>query len=304
MAAMTRLNALRNSKIGPLPFDVAAAVVTLYLVWGSTYLAIKFAVADMPPYLMLAVRFGVAGGVLLLLMRARHLPMPTRREWWGSGTVGALLLVGGMGSVGMAESLGAPSSLAAVMVATMPLWLTLFLAFMGERAGRNEYVAMGLGLLGVVLLNLSGGLRSNPTAAVLLLGSPFAWALGSALSRKLPQAHGGMGSAVQMLVAGALFLPLGLLRGERVASLPSLGSGLALLYLITFGSLLGFSAYVFLLNQRIRPALLTSYAYVNPVVAVLLGMAFAGERLGLTAWAGMAVVVLSVVMVVGTGRRH
>lgn len=264
---MMRLAALRSRKIGPLPFDVALAMAILYVVWGSTYLAIKFAVADMPPYLMLTVRFGEAGAILYGFQRARHMPNPTTQQWRGSGIVGTLLLVGGMSSVGLAESFGAPSSLAAVVVATMPLWLTLFLAFMGERAGRNEYIAMAIGLLGVLLLNFDGGLRSNRGAALLLLGSPVAWALGSALSCKMPQAPGGMGSAVQMLVAGAVFLPLGLLRGERVVCLPSVGSALALLYLIVFGSLIGFSAYVYLLNQRVRPSLLTSYAYVNPLVA-------------------------------------
>lgn len=295
---MTRLAALRKSKLGPIPFDVVVALLILYVLWGSTYLAIKFAVADMPPYLMLSVRFGLAGGIMFVVMRLRRMPNPTKRQWLGSAAVGVMLLVGGMGSVGLAQSFGAPSGLAAGMVATMPLWLTLFLGFMGERAGRGEYVAMAVGLVGVLLLNFETGLRSNPLAAVLLLVSPISWALGSALSRKLPQASGGMGAAVQMLAAGALFVPFGLLRGERVTAMPSLGSGLALVYLIFFGSLIGFSAYVFLLNQRVRPSLMTSYAYINPVVAVLLGIAFAGERLGLPGVLGMIVVVLSVVLVV------
>jgi len=304
MTAVTRLAGLRKRSVGPVSFEVAVAVLILYVIWGSTYLAIKFAVVDMPPYLMLAVRFGVAGGALFAFMRWRGVPNPTRRQWLGSAVVGSLLLVTGMGSVGMAQSLGAPSGLAAVMVATMPLWLTLFLAFMGERAGKSEYAAMAVGLAGVLLLNLETGLRSNPLAAGLLLVAPMSWALGSALSRKLPQASGGIGTAVQMLAAGAIFVPFGLLRGERVTALPSLASGLALAYLVVFGSLIGFSAYVFLLNARVRPALLTSYAYVNPVVAVLLGMAFAGEQLGLPGVVGMAIVVLSVVLVVrSAGRR-
>ena len=298
MNRVTRLRALRSRKLGPVPFDVAVALAILYVVWGSTYLAIRFAVEDLPPYLMLAVRFGVAGGLMYAFVRSRGGGAGTPRQWLGSAVTGVLLLVGGMGSVGLAQSFGAPSGLAAVMVATMPLWLTLFFALMGERTGRGDYVGMVIGLLGVLLLNLETGLRSNPLAAALLLVSPFSWALGSALSRKLPQAPGGMGSAVQMLAAGVVFVPLGLLRGERVVAVPSTGSLLALGYLITIGSLVGFSAYVYLLNQRVRPALLTSYAYVNPVVAVLLGMTFAGERLGAAGMAGMAVVVLSVLLVV------
>jgi len=298
MGRVTRQRTLRSRQVGPVPLEIAVALLILYVVWGSTYLAIKFAVEDMPPYLMLAVRFGVAGCLMYGYVRLRRAPTGTPREWLGSAAVGVLLLVGGMGSVGLAQSFGAPSGLAAVMVATMPLWLTLFLTLMGERTGWRDFVGMGVGLLGVLLLNLESGLRGNPLAALFLLVSPFSWALGSALSRKLPQAPGGMGSAVQMLAAGLLFVPLGLMRGERVADVPSTGSLVALGYLILMGSLVGFSAYVYLLNQRVRPALLTSYAYVNPVVAVLLGMAFAGERLGAAGLAGMVVVVVSVLMVV------
>lgn len=298
MGRVTRLRALRSRRVGPVPFDVAAALLILYVVWGSTYLAIRFAVEELPPYLMLAVRFGLAGGLMFAFMRARGAKNPTLRQWSGSAAIGTLLLVGGMGSVGLAQSLGAPSGLAAVMVATMPLWLTVILTVMGERSSRRDFIALGVGLGGVLLLNLDAGLRSNPLAAVLLLASPFSWALGSALSRNLPQAPGAMGSAAQMLVAGALFVPLGLLRGERLMGVPSASSLLALGYLVVFGSLIGFSAYVYMLNQRVRPALLTSYAYVNPVVAVLLGVAFAGERLGAAGLAGMTVVVLSVLLVV------
>lgn len=293
----------RRGAAASVSLEVAVALVILYLVWGSTYLAIKIAVEELPPYLMLAVRFGVAGTIMYAYSRMRGAANPSGRQWLGSAAVGVLLLVGGMGSVGLAQAFGAPSGLAAVMIATMPLWLTLLLALGGERTNRRDYVAMALGIVGVLLLNLDSGLRSNPVAALLLLVSPFSWALGSALSRKLPQAAGGMGSAAQMLAAGALFVPLGLVRGESLGAWPSVGPALALAYLVVFGSLIGFSAYVYLLNQRVRPALMTSYAYVNPVVAVLLGAWFAGERLTLPALAGMTVIVLSVLAVVRAAPR-
>ncbi len=287
-----------------MTFDVAVALFILYFIWGSTYLAIRYAVEDLPPYLMLFVRFVLAGLLMYGYMKLRGEKHPPLKQWLGSSAIGVLLLVGGMGSVGLAQSFGAPSGLAAVMVATMPLWLTLLLAFGGERAGRGEYVGMALGLLGVLLINLEGDMRSNPLAAGLLLVAPFSWALGSALSRRLPQAPGGMGSAAQMLAAGLVFLPLGLLRGETITGPPTLSSGLALAYLVVFGSLIGFSAYVYLLNARVRPALLTSYAYVNPVVAVLLGVVFAGERLGLPGLLGMSVVVVGVVLVLRSSSRR
>ena len=287
-----------------MTFDVAVALFILYFIWGSTYLAIRYAVEDLPPYLMLFVRFVLAGLLMYGYMKLRGEKHPPLKQWLGSSAIGVLLLVGGMGSVVLAQSFGAPSGLAAVMVATMPLWLTLLLAFGGERAGRGEYVGMALGLLGVLLINLEGDMRSNPLAAGLLLVAPFSWALGSALSRRLPQAPGGMGSAAQMLAAGLVFLPLGLLRGETITGPPTLSSGLALAYLVVFGSLIGFSAYVYLLNARVRPALLTSYAYVNPVVAVLLGVVFAGERLGLPGLLGMSVVVVGVVLVLRSSSRR
>lgn len=297
MARMKSDAAVNPQRGARIQFDILIAILILYFIWGSTYLAIKFAVEDMPPYLMLAVRFGVAGGLLYALMRLRGSERPTRKEALGSAAIGVLLLVTGMGSVGLAQSLGAPSGLAAVMVATMPLWFTLFLRFQGERSRAADYVAMGLGMLGVVLLNLDGGLGGGPVVVLLLLAAPFSWALGSALARKLPQAPGGMGSAVQMLAAGVLFVPLGFLRGEQVTAWPSTSGAVALLYLIIFGSLVGFSAYIYLLNKRVRPALMASYAYVNPVVAVVLGILFAGERFGPPAFIGMGVVVLSVVLV-------
>jgi len=301
---MSRIRALRSRNVGPVTFDVAVALFILYFIWGSTYLAIRYAVEDLPPYLMLFVRFVLAGLLMYGYMKLRGEKHPPLKQWLGSSAIGVLLLVGGMGSVGLAQSFGAPSGLAAVMVATMPLWLTLLLAFGGERAGRGEYVGMALGLLGVLLINLEGDMRSNPLAAGLLLVAPFSWALGSALSRRLPQAPGGMGSAAQMLAAGLVFLPLGLLRGETITGPPTLSSGLALAYLVVFGSLIGFSAYVYLLNARVRPALLTSYAYVNPVVAVLLGVVFAGERLGLPGLLGMSVVVVGVVLVLRSSSRR
>src|SRR5690554_1697907 len=151
---VSRLRTLRRRNIGPVTFDVALALLILYVIWGSTYLAIKFAVEDLPPYLMLSVRFVLAGALMYGFMAWRGEKRPPLRQALGSAAVGVLLLVGGMGTVGLAQSFGAPSGLAAVMVATMPLWLTLLLAFGGERAGRGEDLGMFIGLVGVVLINM------------------------------------------------------------------------------------------------------------------------------------------------------
>jgi drug/metabolite transporter (DMT)-like permease len=281
---------------------VAVALAVLYFVWGSTYLGIKLAVVSFPPYHMLAMRFGAAALLLAGFLKLRGSPWPALKELLGSALVGVLLLVGGLGSVAWAESLGAPSGLAAVMVATMPLWLSLFVGLAGERTGPREVAAMLLGLGGVVLLSRGGELGMHPLAFLLLLMGPVMWAFGSALSRRLPHVQGAMGSAVQMAAAALLLVPLGVLRGERWAHAPSLASVAALAYLALFGSLLAFSAYVFLLNERVRPALLSSYAYVNPVVAVFLGVLLGGERVGPAELAGTAVVLVSVVLVIASPR--
>lgn len=281
-------------------FVVAAALGVLYLVWGSTYLAIKLAVETLPPYTMLSVRFLLAGGLLYGFLRFRGARNPTPVEWRSSALVGTLLLVTGLGSVTLAESMGVSSGVAAVVVSTMPLWFALFTLFWGGRVGVSEWLGMGLGLLGVALLNAEADLRANPVAAVILFFAPVGWAFGSVWSSRLPQPPGMMASAAQMLTAGLVFIPVALLRGESLTRVPSLNSSLALVYLTTFGSLLAYSAYVYLLGRSLRPALLSSYAYVNPVVAVFLGL-FVGERISPTGFVGVGVILLGVVLAV-TGK--
>jgi len=297
------LAGLRPGENGAMA-SVALALATLYVVWGSTYLAIKLAVAAFPPDLMLALRFGAASLLLGAALKARGVPWPSGRQLLGSAAVGLLLLVGGLGSVATAESLGAPSGLAAVMVATMPLWLTFFVAFLGERPRVTEVLAMLLGVAGAALLGRGGALGGDRTAFWLLLLGPMSWAFGSAASRRLPHAEGGMGSAVQMGAAALVLLALGLARGERIAQPPGAIGIAALAYLVVFGSLLAFSAYVFLLDRRVRPSLMTSYVYANPVIALLLGAGLAGERPTPVALLGTGIIVASVVLVVSRRGAH
>ena len=283
--------------------SVAFPLLVLYLVWGSTYLGIKVAIETIPPFYMQAARFLIAGSVLYLFLRLRGEAHPTRREWLGSALIGGVLLIGGTGLVTLAQALGVSSGVAAVVVSTMPLWLALFARLHGGRVGRLEWTGMLIGLLGVVLLNLGSDLRANPLAGLLLFLAPVSWAFGSFWSPRVRQADGLMASAAQMLAAGVMFGLLGLLRGEAFVRVPSAGSGLALLYLVTFGSLLAYSTYVSLLSRNVRPAVLGSYAYVNPVVAVLLGVLFAGETVSAAGLLGMGVIVAGVVMAVGAKTK-
>lgn len=205
------------------------ALGVLYFVWGSTYLAIKFAVETIPPFYMNALRFLIAGGALYLVLRLRGRANPTLTQWRGSALIGGLLLVGGTGLVTLAEALGVSSGVAAVVISTMPLWFALFVSFRGDRIGRLEWTGMMIGLLGVALLNLGSDLQANPLGSLLLFLAPISWALGSFLSPRLPRPEGLMASATQMLTAGGLFILFGLLRGESFERVPSLGSSLALL---------------------------------------------------------------------------
>ncbi|PZA08558.1 MULTISPECIES: drug/metabolite exporter YedA [unclassified Meiothermus] len=275
---------------------VLAALLALYLIWGSTYLAIVYMVETMPALLATGVRFLVAGGGMFLVLRLRGAPAPTRREWWGAAWVGTLLMGGGMGMVALGESLGVASGLAATIIATMPLWLALFGRLWGEKTRGLEWLGMALGFAGVALLMLEGNLRSNLLGTLLIFLAPVCWAFGSAWSRHMTLPKGMMGSAAEMLVGGGVLVVMGTLLGERFTQLPSLSSLAAWAYLVVFGSVVGYSAYMFLLS-RVRPALAGSYAYVNPVVAVLLGVALAAEPITLVTLVALPVILLGVGLV-------
>lgn len=278
--------------------SILLSLGALYFIWGSTYLAIRFAVETMPPYYMMAARFLLAGSVLYLFLRWRGRARPTASQWLGSALIGGLLLVGGVGSVSLAESLGVSSGMAAVVVSTMPLWYALFVRLTGDHIGRLEWLGMVVGLIGVGLLNMGTDLKTSPIATTLLFVAPISWALGSVWSRSLPHPDGLLASATEMLTAGAMFAVLGLVRGEMLTRLPSFSSGAALLYLVTFGSLLGYSAYIYLLSRDVRPTVLTSYTYVNPIIAVLLGVMLAGETVSASGLLGMGIVLIGVVLAV------
>lgn len=279
---------------------VLVALLAVYLSWSSTYLAIKFALESLPPLFMMGIRFFVCGiGVYLwLLMRGGR--NPGLREWWWSGVIGTFLMLGGSAGVAYAEQWVA-SGLAALVIATTPLWTVLFAAIWKHRPNRTEWIGLGTGFCGIVLLNLGGDLRANPFGAGLLLLAAMSWAFGSAWSRQLPLPKGMMAGAAQMITGGAVVMITGFALGERVTALPTLRAFLAVVYLGVVGSLVGFTAYTYLLN-RVRPSLATSYAYVNPVLALLLGLWLGGERVGLLEVWAMGII-LAGVLLVAVGQR-
>lgn len=275
---------------------IGLALLALYLIWGSTYLAMLFAIKGFPPFMMAGLRFVVAGGLMYAYLRWRGAPAPTRAQWASCAGVGSLLLLGGNGAVAYAEQTVA-SGIAALVVATVPLWTLLFAALWKKYPTRRELMGVLVGFGGMVVLNLEGNLRGSPTGAVILLLASASWAFGSVWSWRLPLPGGMMNSAAQMLGGGFALMAMSFAMGEHLADVPSLKAAAALAYLVVFGSFVAFSAYQYLLHT-VRPAVATSYAYVNPPIAVLLGVALAGERLSLLEMAGMGVILAGVVLVV------
>ena len=263
-----------------------AAFVAVYVIWGSTYLAIRFAVQTLPPLLMASARFVVAGLIVLLWARLRdRAAWPTRVEWRVGLISGALLLLGGNGGVSWAEQ-RVPSGIAALLVAVVPVFMVLleWLRPDGTRPRAPVFAGVGLGLAGLALLvgpdALRGGARSDAIGALVLVLASLSWAAGSLYTKLAPKATSGtMATGTQMLAGGLALFAAAVVAGEPARldlAHASTNSLIAFLYLLTFGSLIGFTAYVYLLAHT-TAAKASTYAYVNPVVAVLLGWAIGHE---------------------------
>lgn len=271
---------------------IILSLLSLYFIWGSTYLAIRIAIVSFPPLLMTGFRFVLAGVIIFGFLRWRGAAMPTRLQARNAALIGVMLLAGGTGVVSFAQK-EVDSGLAATAVATVPLWAALFSGIWERFPSRREWVGIGVGLCGIVLLNFNDGLRGSQLGAILLLIAPMSWAFGSMWGRQVTQPSGLMATAFQMLGGGAVLLVVGALMGEQVAPVITLESVLALVYLIVFGALVAFSAYTYLLKHT-RPAIATSYAYVNPVVAVLLAAAAGDAPLTIEGIAATTIILIGV----------
>lgn len=289
---------------------VLLAFAAVYVVWGSTYLAIRFAIESLPPFLMAGIRFAAAGLLLYAIIRPRSVVPPTPANWKAAAIVGGLMLVGGNGLVCWAEQT-VPSGWAALIIATVPLWLVVFdwLIHHGPRPTVRIIVGLVAGLGGVAMLigtPAGGSARGHLLGGLALMAACVFWALGSLHSRRatLPSSP-FMATAMQMTAGGALLLLLGTVSGEwsRVNfGVISLKSLLALGYLVFFGSILALTAYTWLLRVT-TAARVSTYAYVNPVVAMFLGYALADEPLSMRVLIAAAVILGSVV-VISTGKQR
>ncbi len=282
------------------------ALVALYIVWGSTYLAIRFSVETIPPFLHAALRFLISGAILFIWRRAAGDPAPTLSNWKSTAIVGTALLLGGNGFVGWAEQT-VPSGIAALMISTSPFWLVLFEALRAGGAKPTWQAILGLiaGFGGVFVLigpaEFSGARPGyNTFGIVLLLLAPFFWSLGSIYAKGADMPKSTLLSTGMEMLAGAMALFLvsavkGELNGFSFGSV-SMRSWLGLTYLITFGSLIGFVSYGWLLHNA-PVSLMSTYAYVNPVVAVLLGNLLADEPLNGRILVAAAIIIGSVILI-------
>lgn len=284
------------------------AFAAVYVVWGSTYLAIRFAIETIPPMLMAGGRFLIAGLVIVGWAMLRGAPRPTAAEWRSAFVTGFLMLLGGNGAVVWAEQ-RVPSGITALLVAVVPLWMVLldWLRPGGRRPRAAVFAGLVLGLVGIVLLvgpsSMSGAAVDTLGAVVLVVGS-LSWAAGSLVSRYGAHPRSPlMATGMQMLGGGAGLVLAGAAMGEFPAfavGAVSTRSLVAFLYLVSFGSLVGFTAYVFLLRAT-TPARAATYAYVNPVVAVILGWALAGEPITPRTVAAAAVILAAVAIITTVG---
>jgi drug/metabolite transporter (DMT)-like permease len=284
--------------------SVALAFAAVYLIWGSTYLAIRIAIETIPPFLMAGIRFAIAGSALYAWARFRGAPRPIRVHWRSATVVGGLLLFGGNGALAWAEQT-VPSGLAAVLIATVPLWMAAFLWIRGrERSTPGAALGLPVGFAGVALLiapwEFVDGGGVDPVGAIVLMGASASWAAGSLYSRRAPlPASPLLGTAMEMLAGAGLLVVAGTAAGEwsrfDLGSV-SAGSAVALVYLVTFGSLIAFTAYIWLLTVS-PPAKVSTYAYVNPIVAVILGAILAAEPLTTRTLLSVAIILGSVVLI-------
>jgi drug/metabolite transporter (DMT)-like permease len=285
----------------PLSPLLLACLAATWIIWGSTYLAIKFALVSFPPFYQMGSRFLVAGLLLLVSLKLRGRALPTLVQWRNAAVIGTLLLVSGMGFTAYSEQTVA-SGLVVAFIAIIPIIVTAMNLPFGVKPTRLELVGMLVGLAGVLMLVRGEAFTASPTGLAAITIACLSWSLGSVLSqRRFALAPGAMGFASEMLCGSVVLLLLAAAVGEEPQWPPQPLATWSWIYLIVFGSLLAFNAYMVLLS-RVSAALASSYTFVNPVIALALGIWLGGETVTGFEWAAAAVITAGVVLLV-MGRR-
>jgi drug/metabolite transporter (DMT)-like permease len=286
-------------------FRVLLSLAAVYVIWGSSYFATHIGLTGFPPFLMAGTRFSIAGVILYCWLRMRGVPSPSRSQWLASFGIALLLVVATNGGVVYAQQ-WVDSSFAAIAFATTPLWAALFAGIFERWPSKLEWVGLTLGFAGILLLNGHVSVQAHPLAAAALLGSAASWSLGSIIGRHVHLPPGLMAAASQMVTGGPMMIAIALLRGERLTHMPNQHAILATAYLAIFSSLIAFSAFTYLIHNT-RPALATSHSYVNPVVALFLGVVFLNESVDRLEVVAIGVTLLSVIFIMqgkGSDRPH
>ncbi len=281
--------------IGRQQVLITLALFCTYFIWGSTYLAIRFGLESFPPFLMAGVRFSVAGAILYIVMRSLGAPNPTLKQWLGASVVGLLLPAVGNGTVCYVQQT-VSSSVAALSIATAPIWMAIFSSVSGRKISRQEWLGIVFGLVGIAILNLGGSLHGDTMSALLLILAAASWSFGSVWGRRLAMPQGLMASAAQMLAGGAVLMLASAVSGESWPQTVSVKSWLALLFLIVLGSLVAYSAYLYLL-KTVRPLVASSNTFINPIVAFIVGIWLANEYVSNEELLALTIILLGVFLV-------
>jgi drug/metabolite transporter (DMT)-like permease len=277
-----------------VPTDGLIALLILYVLWGSTFLGIKFALESFPPFLLGATRFPIAGGLMFIFLRLRGAPLPTRRQFLHCTIYGVLLIGLGNGLIALAENY-VSSGLTSALTGASPLVIALLSGLFGKWPRKLEWLGIMVGLSGLILINSGDEMRGNTIGLLAIIASTLTWALGSVLAReKLDLPGGAMTTSIELFTGGVLQLAISTALGEQMKPLTTTGAG-GWIFLL-FASIVGFTSYTIVL-RRLRPVLATSFSYVNPIVAIILGILLGGETISGVAVLGVAVTLAGVVFI-------
>lgn len=280
---------------------IVIALFCTYFIWGSTYLAIRFGIESFPPFLLGGVRFVVAGVILYMVMRFLGSANPTFVEWRGAGIVGVLLPAMGNGTVCFVQQT-VSSSVAALSIATVPIWMAIFSALWGHHINKLEWLGIVIGFVGIVLLNLGGSLHGDFTSALLLGFAAASWSFGSVWGKHLAMPKGLMGAACQMFVGGVVLMLASAYAGEKWPETITAKSWGAMTFLVVLGSLAAYSAYQWLL-KKVPPLVASSNTFVNPVVAFVVGILFANETIAQNEYIALAVIIIGVILILTSNKE-
>jgi len=276
------------------PWMIGACLLAVYVIWGTTYFAIKVGVAEVAPFFLVGTRFVVAGGALMIAQMLRAQRMPTRHQWRNAALLGFLLLVVGNGGVSVAER-WVSSGATVALISVMPLATALWSGALGQWPRRWEWLAIGLGAIGAAVMLMGRDLHGSLSGTALILLATTCWSLGTVLSRRLDLPHGPTGFGAEMLSAGIIALMLSAALGEHWAVPTEPKVWWAWGYLVVFGSLIAFSAYRYVV-ERVSPTLAATYAYVNPPVALFVGWWLGNESFSANVLVGLPIVLGAVAL--------